>query len=215
MSKLLFKSAAIAVAILAGIGSANADVIFTSVAFDAAPAPGETMVVDFDHPNTAGYAMSWSNAGLFQGPLVPGIAAPPVGDETQYLAVFTNGSATLTAPGTLTSLSVYLGSIDDYNLITFKGQNGFSQSFTGSQLNTPANGDQFDALTNRRFFFDFSANDLVDQVIFSSSGNSFEFDNIAANDPPAQVPEPVTLSLFATGLAGAAAIRRRKKLAPA
>jgi hypothetical protein len=32
-----------------------------------------------------------------------------------------------------------------------------------------------------------------------------------AVDPPARVPEPITLSLFGAGLAGAAAMRRRKK----
>jgi hypothetical protein len=75
-----------------------------------------------------------------------------------------------------------------------------------------ADGDQASAQTNRQFYFDFDASDLVNQVIFSSSGNSFEFDTIAANDPPASVPvpEPVTLSLFAAGLAGAAGLRRRK-----
>jgi hypothetical protein len=167
-------------------------------------------VVDFDNPNAAGYSMTWTNAGLFQGPLVPGIAAPPAGDTTKYLAVFTGGSATLTAPGVLSSLSVYLGSIDSYNLITFRGEDGFSQSFDGDQLTATADGDQSDAQDNRRFSFDFDPSDLIDQVTFSSSGNSFEFDNIAASDPPAQVPEPVTLSLFATGLAGASALRRRK-----
>jgi len=213
MSKLLSKYATVAAVLLAGAGSAQANVIFTSVAFDAAPGPNEIMAVDFDHPNVAGYSMNWSNAGIFQGPLVPGIAAPPVGDNTNYLSVFTGGSATLTAPGIFHSLSVYLGSMDSYNLITFQGQGGFSQSFTGAELNLPANGDQLDALTNRRFSFTFDPNDLVNQVVFSSSGNSFEFDNIAANDPPTEVPEPVTLSLFAAGLAGAAALRRRKKTA--
>jgi hypothetical protein len=207
---MMRKCAAVTVAMFAGIGSANANVTYSSVAYDASPAAGQTMVEDFDHPIVAGYSMTWSNAGLFEGPLVPGIAAPPVGDNTQYLAVFTGGSATLTSPGILSSLSVYLGSIDSYNTITFQGEDGFSQSFTGGQLTAPASGDQSDATDNRRFFFDFDPSDLVDEVTFSSSGNSFEFDNIAANDPPAPVPEPITLSLFATGLVGAAALRRRK-----
>jgi hypothetical protein len=210
LMSMVYKYAAIAVVLLAGMGSANANVTFTSTAYDALPAPGETMVEDFDNPIAVGYSMTWSNAGLFQGPLVAGIAAPPVGDNTQYLAVFTGGAATLTSPGILSSLSVYLGSIDSYNTITFKGEDGFNQALTGDQLTVPAVGDQADATDNRRVFFDFDPSDLVDQVIFSSSGNSFEFDNIATNDPVSPVPEPITLSLFAAGLTGAVALRRRK-----
>ena len=108
------------------------------------------------------------------------------------------------------SLSVYLGSLDDYNSITFKGENGFSETFDGDDLNSPANGNQQAGSTNRRYYFTFDPSELINQVIFTSSGNSFEFDNIAVNDPPAQVPEPVTLSLFAAGLAGVAGLRRRK-----
>ena len=76
-----------------------------------------------------------------------------------------------------------------------------------------ANGDQSIPATNRRYEFTFDPSDLINQVEFSSSGNSFEFDNIAVNDPPGEVPEPVTLSLFAAGLAGVAGLRRRKIVA--
>jgi hypothetical protein len=206
MTKLL-SAIVTTVLLVAGASVTQAGAIYNSVAFDAAPAPGETMVMDFDNPIAAGYSMTWSNAGLFQGPLVPGIAAPPVGDASKYLSVFTGGIATLNTPGTLASLSVYLGSIDNYNTITFNGQNGFSQSFTGYQLYPPANGDQFAASTNRRLTFTFDPADFVNQVVFTSSGNSFEFDNIAANDPPARIPEPMTLALFVAGLAGAAVAR--------
>ena len=212
MSKLL-STVAVAAFLAAGASAAQAGVIFSSVAYDAAPSPGEVMVVDFDHANAAGYSMTWSGAGLYQGPLVSGIAAPPYGDSSKYLSVLTGGSATLTAPGVMQTMSVYLGSIDDYNMITFKGQGGFTESFTGTQLDPLANGDQSIPATNRRFEFTFDPNDLINQVIFSSSGNSFEFDNIAVNDPPAPIPEPVTLSLFAAGLAGVAGLRRRKTVA--
>ena len=209
MSKLL-STVAVAAFLAAGASAAQAGVIFSSVAYDAAPSPGEVMVVDFDHANAAGYSMTWSGAGLYQGPLVSGIAAPPYGDSSLYLSVLTGGTATLTAPGVMHSMSVYLGSIDSYNTITFNGTGGFTQSFTGTQLDAFANGDQSIPATNRRFEFTFDPNDLINQAIFSSSGNSFEFDNIAVNDPPAPIPEPVTLSLFAAGLAGVAGLRRRK-----
>jgi hypothetical protein len=211
MSNFLTKFATPVAFLVAGATAANAGVIsFSSIAFDGPMASGEIMVQNFDAPLAAGYSMTWSNAGIYQGPLVSGIAAPPFGDSTKYLSVYTGGLATLTAPGTMKSLSIYLGSIDDYNTVTFQGAGGFTKSYTGSQLLSPANGNQTDASTNRRYYFTFDPNDNINKVIFSSSGNSFEFDNIAVNDPPADVPEPLTLSLFASGLAGATFLRRRR-----
>ena len=210
MSKFL-STIATAAFLVAGASAANAGVIYSWHPFDAAPAAGEVMVDDFDHAIASGYTMTWSGAGtgIYQG--TSGVAAAPANDDTKYLSVLTGGTATLTSPGIMHSLSVYLGSLDDYNTITFKGANGFSESFDGDDLNSPANGNQQAGSTNRRYYFTFDPKDLIDQVVFTSSGNSFEFDNIAVNDPPpAQVPEPVTLSLFAAGLAGVAGLRRRK-----
>jgi len=211
MARLLSKFATAAAFLVAGATAAHAGVISYSWSpFDAAIAPGEVMVQTFDAPIAAGYTMTWSNAGIHQGPLVPGIAAPPQNDATKYLSLYSGGLATLTAPGIIKSLSFYWGSMDDYNKITFKGANGFSQSFDGDDLNSPANGNQQAASTNRRYYFTFDPNDKINQVLFSSTGNSFEFDNIAVNDPPNEVPEPLTLTLFASGLAGAALLRRRR-----
>lgn len=210
MSKFLSKFATAGALLVAFAVPANAGVISYSWSpFDAAIAPGEVMVQTFDAPLAAGYTMSWSNAGIYQGPLVSGIAAPPQNDATKYLSVLTGGSATLTAPGTINSLSFYWGSMDAYNKITFEGANGFSASFDGDDLNSPANGNQQAASTNRRYYFTMDPTDQVNKVIFSSTGNSFEFDNIAVNDP-IDAPEPLTLSLFASGLAGAAFLRRRR-----
>jgi len=209
MSKILSKFATAAALVMACAAPANAGVISYSWSpFDAAIAPGEIMVQTFDAPIAAGYTMSWSNAGIYQG--TTGVAAAPQGDSTKYLSVLTGGLATLTAPGTMNSLSFYWGSMDTYNKITFKGANGFSQSFDGDDLNSPANGNQQAASTNRRYYFTFDPNDKINQILFSSTGNSFELDNIAVNDPPNAVPEPLTLSLFATGLAGATFLRRRR-----
>lgn len=209
MARLLTKIATTAAFLVAGLSAANAGVItFTSVGNDTNKKAGEDWVAKFDSPLLAGYTLSLNNAGIYQG--TSAVAAAPDGDNTKYLAILGGGSATLTAPGTMKTMSVYLGSIDEYNKITFKGANGFSKSFDGDDLVNNPNGDQDWAGTNRRFFFTFDPNDKINKVIFSSSGNSFELDNIAVNDPPDAVPEPLTLTLFASGLAGAAFLRRRR-----
>lgn len=109
-------------------------------------------------------------------------------------------------------MSLYIGSLDDYNTITFKREGNVLGSFTGLQLQVPANGDQGDPATNRRFYFDFSADGGADEVVFESSKNSFEFDNVAVS----AVPEPGvwTLMIAGFGMLGAA-LRRRRSVAMA
>jgi hypothetical protein len=209
MAKILTKIATTAAFLMAGATAANAGAItYTSIAYDGAKKAGEDMVATFDSPLLAGYSLTLNNAGIYQGNSAN--AAKPAGDNTKYLAILGGGSATLTAPGTMKTMSLYLGSIDEYNKITFQGAGGFSKSFDGDDFNWPANGDQTSFLTNRRYYFTFDPNDKINKVIFSSTGNSFEIDNIAINDPPGEVPEPLTMSLFASGLAGAAFLRRRR-----
>ena len=210
-------AAAVSVAALAS--AANATVTWNYSPYGAAPLPvGETIAVDFDNANAPGFSYTQAGAaGLFNGAngLVPNVAAPPAfsastADQTLFEAVQTNGTLDLKTPN-LSALSVYIGSLDGYNEITFKGPNSFSQSFSGSNLMLPANGDQGAAATNGRFDFNF-AGQPVDEVLFQSSGNSFEFDNIAA----AGVPEPASWAVMLVGFGGlGAAMRSRRKLAVA
>jgi hypothetical protein len=80
-------------------------------------------------------------------------------------------------------------------------------SYTGNDLTNPiglANGDQFSAVTNLRLTFsNFSA--PVAEVVFASSQNSFEFDNVGGAAPNINplggpgVPEPMTWMMLLTG----------------
>ena len=200
MSKFLLAVAALAVA-----GSANAAVSITSAAYDAALAPGEQLVVTFDAPHAAGY--NFAGGATQIGTTTS--AAAPYGDSTTFAYVLGGTSATLTTP-LLKSFSMYIGSVDSYNSITFKGANGFEQTISGTDLVAHANGDRTSAGTNRRFYFDFGA-DRVNQVVFHSTSNSFEFDNIAAG----AVPEPATwaMLILGFGFVGAALRRRQPGLA--
>jgi hypothetical protein len=193
---------AFAGAIFAGIvatGSAMAAVTFTSTPFYTGSYSAPPLDVTFDGASASGYSYTYTDAGIYSGAggLVSGVAAPPVGDTTNFLAVYGGGTATLTTP-LLESMSVYIGSVDSYNTISFYNGGTLVGSFTGTQLLAPlpaaANGDQSSALTNRTFDFNFG-NTPVNEVVFSSSGNSFEFDNVAG----AAVPEPGVWFLLLTG----------------
>jgi len=124
------------------------------------------------------------------------------------MAVTGGKTATLSTP-LIGSMSLYIGSVDSYSSITFKGLNGFNQTFGGSALVASANGNRTDAGTNRRFYFDFG-NAKVNEITFASSSNSFEFDNIAA---AAAVPEASTWAMLIAGfgLVGLSMRRRSRE----
>ncbi len=205
--------AALALALM-GAGASHAAVQTSSIAYDAPLTPGQVIVADIDNATLSGYSLTGGE--VHQGPLVPGVAAPPMGDASKYLAVTSSETATFTSAKALTSFSVYIGSLDTYNSITFDGASGFSQTLTGTDLLnsissgpfTPSSGDQFSALTNRRFDFTFGS-DTVDKVVFQSSGNSFEFDNIAVS----AAPEPSTWALMIAGVAFTGYALRRERQA--
>lgn len=184
MAKLL-----LAVAALAMAGSANAAVSITSASYDGPIAAGEKLVVTFDAPNAAGYSITGGATRIGTAD----DAAAPFGDDTRFMYVLGGTSATLTTP-LLKSFSLYIGSVDSYNSITFKGLGGYEETVSGSDLVELANGDRSSADTNRRFYFDFGSK-RVNEVIFSSTSNSFEFDNLAAG----AVPEPATWAMLMIG----------------
>ncbi len=195
-------TAALFAATVLTAGAANALTI-TSAAYDAALAPGEQLVVTFDAPAAQGFAITGGSERVGNG---SGYAAP-FGDATKYLSVGPGQVATLTTP-LLRSFSMYIGSVDTYNHITFKGLGGYSQSISGADLVAQANGDQSSAGTNRRFYFDFG-NDRVNQVIFTSTSPAFEFDNIAAG----AVPEPATWAMLIVGFGAVGMANRRRRRA--
>ncbi len=159
--------------------------------FDTAPAAGYTV--------TGGTVLAQSNYA---------VAVEPAGDKSTFMAANAGNSVTLESAVPMASLSVYLGSLDTYNSITFLGAGGFDETLTGSQLVSFASGNQTSGATNRRFFFDFGSTP-VNEVIFASAGNSLEFDNVAA----APVPEPSTWVFMIAGVAmlGAIVWRRRRQ----
>ena len=198
--------------ILAGIAMAFAAsgagaVSFTSTAGapDPGVGPGASVLVDFDSPLPAGYALSGDYA-ITSG--TTGSAAAPAGDASKYFYVSSAipvGVATLSTPD-LKKISFYWGSIDTYNKVDVLGAGGATLfTVTGGML-PPANGDQGAGITNRRIFFTADPGETITGLRFTSTGVAFELDTIGGT-----VPEPATWGLMIAGfgLVGLSARRRR------
>jgi len=107
--------------------------------------------------------------------------------------------------GTLSALSMTFGS-DTFNLASKNNGTNPLVQFTSGVLDDityaglATNGDGDSLMITSQF------------VYFTAANRMQEIGTFTAVDPPANpVPEPITLSIFGAGLAGAVAMRRRKK----
>jgi hypothetical protein len=161
----------------------------------------------------------------------------PTNDNGYYLAAsscspnctptitLTFDDSTCSNSNCIAQFSLYWGSLDSWNTITFTPTSGSAISLSGSQiatalnLPTPGQNDTASYVLN----FEVPTNDaLWTTVTLSSSYPAFEFDNIAwesvigtTNGAPVPIPsgttpEPAGLLLFATGIASVAGRVRRK-----
>jgi hypothetical protein len=177
---------------------------------DPGPGPGQTIVVDFDNPNAAGYV--WTAGTIATSIASSAAAAAPAQDATRYgyvSSALANNFATLSTPD-LNSISFYWGSIDSYNSVEVLGAGGVViHTINGATL-PPANGNRTSSNTNRRIFITAAPSEVITGLKFRSTGVAFEFDDIAA----AAVPEPQSWALLIAGfgLVGAAARRQRRSV---
>ena len=199
----------LAAASLVGVATAgNATVTPTFAPGTFGFQAGDTQLADFD-TTFGGVVLTGAGTGYYNG-LHSGIAAPPEGDTTDYLAVLNGGSATFTFAGA-TGISFDVGSVDDYNslMITLSGPDGPSITLSGSQINDGvANGDQHSAITNGRLTISGGPGDVFTTLTLSSTGNSFEIDNLALRGA---VPESATWAMFLVGFGAIGSTIRRRR----
>lgn len=154
--------------------------------------------------NTAPY-YSGSTAAYFG-------ESPALGpDATQYVAVQSGGSATLTFSTPQRYLGLLWGSVDDnFNYITFydSGNNQIGQVLASQVAGIADN----DPGINGTSYVNITSTTPFSSAVFQTSGPqgnfTFEFDDIAYSTV---VPEPATGAIIAAGLGVLGLVLRRKK----
>jgi hypothetical protein len=205
LKKLLLAGAMCVAALMSG-ASANAAVMFNFQPGGASPTSGYVLINTFD--TDAGITGSGFQIKV---PPADDNGAPPansVPSGTPYLSVLGGGMATITFASAVSAFQFDWGSIDAYNTLTINSTGQDPVIVPGSNFINPADGNQVSPGTNGLFTVYGTAGETFNSITLSSSGNSFEVDNLAVS----AVPEPAAWALMIAGfgLTGVALRRRRR-----
>lgn len=205
----------LAIALTGAALSAHAGVSYTATSGNtpSGTAAAATVISFDDGLLPSGFASYDKLSAIMPAGGYPGTSAPPPGDATRYFSVGISGQ-----PGTssvdfsgfgASYFGFYMGSPDDYNVVTLYSGNTQVLKINGTDMaqaaSLLADGNQ-----SHGFYMNFAtdAGTTISRVTFSSTGNAFETDNHAYI---AAVPEPETYAMLLTGLGlvGFASRRRR------
>jgi PEP-CTERM motif len=172
----------------------------------SAPSSGSFLSGTFTENGISFSPTTPGQGGIIVSGTSPGNNANPAGYVGNYMAILSGQSETLKFSHQMDIFGLYWGSIDTYNSVEFL-LNGAQVGaiIKGSDLAAPiaATGNQLGANSNAYVTF---SNLLFDEVILSSSGNSFEFSNVAA-----AAPEPATWAMMILGFGGVGFMASRRK----
>jgi hypothetical protein len=156
---------------------------------------GNSLVLDGSsqvvNGTTGNYAAPWN-------------PATNAADTNNYISVYGGGTATFTLASPAQYVGLLWGSVDSYNTLELVTTTG-TYSYTGSQVIADADGYQG---SGGSIYANFESTSPITEVIFQSSTNSFEFDNLAV---VSSVPLPAALPLLGSTLLGVGAIGRWRK----
>ncbi|MCW6532358.1 PEPxxWA-CTERM sorting domain-containing protein [Sphingomonas sp. MMSM20] len=167
---------------------------------------GATIIENFD-----GYAPN-SSIGTEAFAFSTKGRRPLYGSTGNFAALRAGGSYSVDfAPATL--FSFVIGSVDSYNTLTLLLSDNSNVTYTGGEIigKLATISGANDALRNGLVTFNASGGPKIIGATFASTGNSFEFDNLAA-----AVPEPSTWAMMIFGFGAiAGAMRHRRRAARA
>jgi hypothetical protein len=168
-----------------------------------------TVIQDFESfaSGTPGAAIG-PNAFVYDGSVGGQSARPAFGSTGNFATVLTGGSYSISF-GPTYLLSLVIGSLDTYNGLTLSYEDGSSQLYSGGQIIndlTFPSGNQISGETNGVVAYRVISGPRLTGATFTSSANSFEFDNIATG----AVPEPATWAMMIGGLGLVGGFARRR-----
>jgi len=137
---------------------------------------------------------------------------PNIGASGNYLSTGI-GSITLAFISDQTAFAMLWGSIDDFNLVTFLEGTTTIGTVSGDDA-AAALGSGFEANGSQGAggsgYIIVNSTQAFNTIVFSSTSPSFEFTGIVGSTAEIGIPEPVSLALLGSGLAGLGLIRRRR-----
>lgn len=217
MKKYLSISIASILAVISpGIAKAQ---LYVTAAVGGVPSVSGATLETFDEPSPsiltlsgAAYLFTGTNPQIGTAPYFSGSTAayfgetPSVGfDNSQYVTVEQDGSATLSFSTPQNYFGIFIGTIDAPNRLTFyDSANNVIGTVLGSDIPGITLGS---GLPSDSSYVNITSTIPFSEVVADNVGDAFEFDDVAY---AMVVPEPTSLSLLAIGMIGITLLRRRQ-----